>query len=995
MSVTVSQAIAAFQANPTVAPMTILDVSTNIPTNLDALQTIAAANRIVSISITDPGMNIGGRIPGARLIAITYSQFVADQTAIGLMLNPVNPTYGNDAFEFLVTSVPLANITAVRAGSYVALFGLQDIASNLLLPANASVVSAAYAVTAIGLNTVSASQATTMATLTIGEIFPVVPYYPRFRVAVGATFVVSDSALNLLANPTGTALATAVTATGANIVAAADATTLSLLTGFSLAFGASLVVADTALNLLASANAAGEAIATSVTLTGNANTVSSADANRLAGLKNVVRAPDANLIVSDNAQTLLSDSSMPGLAIATGTQLTGTANTVTATQAAGLAALAGFTIGSGATLTVSDTATNLLISNNNLGIAKATSVQLTGTSNADTAAQVAVLAALAGFSVAPGATLVASDTAANLLLSSNAAGIAKATSVQLIGTPNIVTAAQAAALVALTGFTVGSGATLVVADTAANLLLPSNAAWITRATSIQLTGTSNTVSAAQVAALAILPNISPVAGATVVLRDTTANLLSISAAALGLATSISATDIANTTQQVTIGGQYTIGTGFTGLTNLSATPVTIVGGTWNGQLIIAGQGGLAFNAGTGVGTVIASGGNNLISVYPGAGTQNISTGAGNDTIAVLFGANTISAGTGQNLILAQGGNDLIDSSGVDLIDVPDGNSTIDAGRNAPTVFLGTGNSLFNGGAGNATVVVGSGAATVNSSAAGQLWMQGGGGVVNSGLVGGSDTIIGGTGASTVNANAGSDFVFAGNGPLMFVGGSGASTILGSSSGSSSVFGGNGPLIDVAYGSTTFKGGAGAATVGTFGGSVTLFGGAGRGVYLGGPGGNNRMTGGAGDATMIGGGQGDILTAGSSASDVLQAGIGAETLSAAKATGFDRFYGGPGPDSIVLGDGGNQVLTGSGNATITGGAGADLIAFLSGNKSQVLIQNFVPGTDFISLIGFTNGQVSLALSNSQIIAGSEIIKLSDGTQMQFLGVNSLTTTNFLS
>ena len=72
------------------------------------------------------------------------------------------------------------------------------------------------------------------------------------------------------------------------------------------------------------------------------------------------------------------------------------------------------------------TAASLLGSSNAAGIAKATAVTLSGTTNTVTAAQATVLAALSGFALAPGATLVVSDTAANLL--ANAAGAAKATS---------------------------------------------------------------------------------------------------------------------------------------------------------------------------------------------------------------------------------------------------------------------------------------------------------------------------------------------------------------------------------------------------------------------------------------------------------------------------------------------------------------------------------------------------------------------------------------
>ncbi len=448
--------------------------------------------------------------------------------------------------------------------------------------------------------------------------------------------------------------------------------------------------------------------------------------------------------------------------------------------------------------------------------------------------------------------------------------------------------------------------------------------------------------------------------------------------------------------QVINGGLYAIGSGSTALVDSATTQVTVFGGANAGQIVVAGTGGLAFNAGAGSGTVLAAGGNNLISVYPGAGAQNITTGDGNDTISALAGANTISGGAGRNLILAQGGNNLINSSGNDLITTPDGNPTINAGTNAPVIFLGSGAAQFNGGAGNATVVVGSAAATLTSSGSDQLWMQAGGGVVNSNHLGfsGGNTIIGGSGAVTVNNQIGADFVFAGSGALTYNDGVGASTILGSASGHSTIVGGAGSLIVIGYGATTYQGSAGAATIAAFGGSVTVNGGPGTGVYQGGPAGQNRITASVGRATMIGGGEGDVLTANFFGGDAFQAGLGAETLTAAGAARANQFYGGPGADLIILGNGGDQVLAGTGSETLRGGAGADLFAFANGNGTNAVIEGYVAGQDYISLVGFGSGEANRALSAAAFISGSEQLTLSDGTKILFSGITNLSSANFL-
>ena len=442
---------------------------------------------------------------------------------------------------------------------------------------------------------------------------------------------------------------------------------------------------------------------------------------------------------------------------------------------------------------------------------------------------------------------------------------------------------------------------------------------------------------------------------------------------------------------VTRGGQYTIGDGYAGLVNTATVPTTVFGGASNGQLVVAGNSGMAFNAGKGAGTIIAGGGNNLISVYPDAGVQYIITGDGDNTVVVLSGANTVNGGTGNNQILAQGGDDVINSFGTDLINVASGNSTVNAGANNPTIFLGTGAAQFNGGSGSATVVVGAAAATLNGAGGSQLWMQAGGGLVNST---GADTIIGGSGAATVNASSGNDFVFAGNGLLKFLTGSGVSTILGAANGTASMFGGSGSLIDIGYGATNFTGGSGADTIAAFGGSATITGGSGTDVFLGAPGGQNQITGGSGRATIFGGGEGDVLTAGSGPGDVIQAGGGAETISALGSSGSETFYGGPGSDLFLMGSGTTQLLTGTGSDTIAAGGGTELIAFSVGNHATALIENFTVGTDFISFVGFAAGTAATALAAATVTNGSEKLVLSDGTQITFQNVTGLSSSSFL-
>ena len=364
-----------------------------------------------------------------------------------------------------------------------------------------------------------------------------------------AAQVVADTLANLITNIAGlqtlqaAGKMTAISLSGSNLSSAAQAQSIAGLPNFSLASGATLVVTDTAANIILAGNATGLAKATSIVLADTA----------------------ANLLSSANAGAITKASSI---------QLTGTSNAVTAAQATTLAGLKGFAMGSGATLVVTDTAANIILAGNATGLAKATSIvladtaanllssanagaitkaasiQLTGTSNAVTASQATTLAGLKGFVMGSGATLVVTDTAANIILAGNATGLAKATSivladtaanllssanavaiakassVQLTGKTNVVTAAQATTLAGLKGFAMGSGATLVVTDTAANILLAVNADGVMKATAVQLTGTSNTVNVTQAMNLANLTSVTLGASATLVLADTAVSLLS-------------------------------------------------------------------------------------------------------------------------------------------------------------------------------------------------------------------------------------------------------------------------------------------------------------------------------------------------------------------------------------------------------------------------------------------------------------------------------------
>lgn len=440
-------------------------------------------------------------------------------------------------------------------------------------------------------------------------------------------------------------------------------------------------------------------------------------------------------------------------------------------------------------------------------------------------------------------------------------------------------------------------------------------------------------------------------------------------------------------------GAYVIPGGYATALVDAPSQVTVSGGSASGQLVMAGQGGLAFNAGAGAGTVFAGGGNNLVSMYPGAGSQNVDLGSGDDTVIGLSGDNNISAGLGNNQILLGTGANTVNSTGNDLIAGGSGTATISSGSNAPVIYLGSGVSRFNGAGGRATVVSAAGISTMNSAGNAQLWLGGNRDVVNST---GADTVIARTGAATVNANSGNMFVFAGSGSLDFHQGSGASTVLGAA-GASTLHGGAGSLIALAYAPTVYIGGSGADTIAAFGAgaALTATGGSGTGVYVGNPSGNNSITGGSGTSVIFGGGAGDVLTAGTGAGDTIKGGTGAETISAVGTKGVHKIYSGTGPELIRTGDNNTSVLFGTGRVTIESGSGVDLYAVTAGNATDVVIKNFQSGSDYLALIGFRDSLEALnAVLLSTTNAGSQSVTLSDGTHILFQGFTGLTRSNFL-
>lgn len=284
-------------------------------------------------------------------------------------------------------------------------------------------------------------------------------------------------------------------------------------------------------------------------------------------------------------------------------------------------------------------------------------------------------------------------------------------------------------------------------------------------------------------------------------------------------------------------------------------------------------------------------------------TTNTITGGGNAALTILSGegALTYTGPSGNTTVVAGGGGNNIDfQSGLSNA------AYLNSGSN--TVISDSGNATISAGTGSNLIVVGSGTADIIST--------------------GSDTVIAGSGSDTINVEglngqpgSSNDLVYGGTARLLFVNGSGASTVYGQ-----------------------------------YGASDTMYAGAGGGIYVGGSGGNNALVGGSGAATLYGGGAGDTLYAGTG-NNALVAGNGPETLVAG--SGNDTMAGGSGPDLFSFYNG----QTG----------GADVVNNFNTSEDSITVQSY--SADVLSTASISNGSETLTLSDGTTVTFNGVTNIS--------------------
>lgn len=245
-------------------------------------------------------------------------------------------------------------------------------------------------------------------------------------------------------------------------------------------------------------------------------------------------------------------------------------------------------------------------------------------------------------------------------------------------------------------------------------------------------------------------------------------------------------------------------------------PVLLQGGTASVQSVVS-ESPITYFANSGVGTVVASGGDStLITQLTGGGDHLFLTDGNNNRILAFSGNDSIYAGPGRNSILLGSGNDLVGVTGQDSIIAGSGNDTVDVMSGSAAVQGGTGTLLFANGDGSSTVFGGMGSDTITGG--------NGGGVYHGGSAG-NNLLIGGLAATTLfGGGAGDTLIAEGGANDKLIAGPGNETLIGAGYGSDTFVGGSGAdSMMGGFGRNTFVLGAGGGTItGGFSGNIYQF-----------------------------------------------------------------------------------------------------------------------------------------------------------------------------
>ncbi|MFN5998831.1 MAG: cadherin-like domain-containing protein [Paracoccaceae bacterium] len=330
-------------------------------------------------------------------------------------------------------------------------------------------------------------------------------------------------------------------------------------------------------------------------------------------------------------------------------------------------------------------------------------------------------------------------------------------------------------------------------------------------------------------------------------------------------------------------------------------------------------------------------------VFGGKGDDNIAGGAGRDSLFGDEGDDLIAGGADADLIFGGDGDDrLYGEAGDDEVHGDAGNDLVDGGEGADTLTGDEGDDSLLGGDGDDVLAGGEG----------DDLAQGGSGL---------DVIFGDDGNDALLGDAGADLLFGGQGDDSLDGGADDDVLSG---------GDGGDLLKAGSGNDLAAGGDGDDRIEGGAGSDHLTGEAGNDLLIGGDGADTIAAGYGDDvvlididlaADLLDGGEGfDQLVAAPESGDVLfdliQGTVTGDEGPADTISGFEAFIGNSGDDVFLIGEG---------EATLTGNDGADLFAFVQGDRLGSP-QSSYGITDFSTAdtLTFSNQMAGLSMRKAQ-------------------------------
>ncbi|WP_247419400.1 hemolysin-type protein [Ralstonia pseudosolanacearum] len=415
----------------------------------------------------------------------------------------------------------------------------------------------------------------------------------------------------------------------------------------------------------------------------------------------------------------------------------------------------------------------------------------------------------------------------------------------------------------------------------------------------------------------------------------------------------------------------------------------VVGNGANDSFAVMGAAGSVAELQLGDGNNTVSGQDSDVTVYLGAGNNDLILGNGSNTVMVNRSQHSANAGDGSNKVyLGNGSNQVSLGDGNNTVGVGTGDNTITVGNGNNTLYAGHGagtNTVTFGDGANA-VTVGDGANTVvGGNGRDTIWGGNGGNHVTVGN--GDDTIGLGNGGNVVSAGNGANSVSVGNGDNQITLGGGHNTVNTGSGANTVIAGDGGNAVYAGDGANTIKLGHSADTIGVGTGNNTIDAGGGDNtIYAGRGAGNNVVTASDGNNTIwLGAGSNQIVVGNGNNSigvgsatgsrNTIQVGNGANAIEVG--AGTNDIYVGNGTDTVKTGNGVNSLHLGTGQVTLTNYGGQDTV-YLSSSVNEDQLWFAQEGNDLLVTVDGTSS--SLRLTDWFNGATHATLMASDGHQL---------------